>query len=263
MTAVAISKTLIGEIEDILRASIRNKLATYNPEPASMPFHTRLLGESRLALYSFIHSINTNFGTSIFEPVALALASARFKVAKSQVDPGTTISKKAQDEIQSIMNGLGHKDSASDKLGEIQRIRKVATSGEMVTFKPTIIDLMFESDTGERYLFDLKTAKPNRGNIKEYKRTLLEWVATTFLDDPRRQVNTCLAIPYNPYEPKSYDRWTAKGILDPAHDLKVAGGFWNFIGGENAYEDLLGCFERVGIELKDEIDGYFREKFGR
>ncbi len=30
--------------------------------------------------------------------------------------------------------------------------------------------------------------------------------------------------------------------------------FWNFIAGQNAYEDLLGCFERVGIELRDEID---------
>ncbi len=32
-----------------------------------MPFHTRLLGTDRLALYSFIHSLNTNFGTSVFE----------------------------------------------------------------------------------------------------------------------------------------------------------------------------------------------------
>lgn len=37
-----------------------------------MPFHTRLLGKDRMALFSFIHSLNTNFGTSIFEPVALA-----------------------------------------------------------------------------------------------------------------------------------------------------------------------------------------------
>jgi len=47
-----------------------------------MPFHTRLLGKDRLALYSFIHSLNTNFGTTIFEPVAVALASTHFKVAE-------------------------------------------------------------------------------------------------------------------------------------------------------------------------------------
>lgn len=31
----------------------------------------------------------------------------------------------------------------------------------------------------------------------------------------------------------------------------------DFIGGEGAYEDLLDIFERVGIELRPEIDNYF------
>ena len=67
----------------ISRNSLRHKFQNYNPEPAVMPFHTRLLGQDRMALFSFIHSLNTNFGTSIFEPVALALASTKFKEAKS------------------------------------------------------------------------------------------------------------------------------------------------------------------------------------
>jgi len=39
--------------------------------------------------------------------------------------------------------------------------------------------------------------------------------------------------------------------------LKVANEFWDFIGGEGAYQDLLNIFERVGIELIPEIDAYF------
>ena len=69
---MALSKEQKNDIEEILKASLRNKFQKYNPEPASMPFHARLLGKDRLALYSFIHSLNTNFGTTIFEPVALA-----------------------------------------------------------------------------------------------------------------------------------------------------------------------------------------------
>ncbi len=75
---MALDKLQIQNIETVLRNSLRHKFQNYNPEPASMPFHTRLLGRDRLALYSFIHSLNTNFGTSIFEPVAVALASGRF-----------------------------------------------------------------------------------------------------------------------------------------------------------------------------------------
>ena len=33
--------------------------------------------------------------------------------------------------------------------------------------------------------------------------------------------------------------------------------FWDFLGGDGAYQDLLDCFERAGIELRPEIDQYF------
>ena len=47
------------------------------------------------------------------------------------------------------------------------------------------------------------------------------------------------------------------GMLDIRNELKVSEEFWDFLGGENAYNDLLKCFERVGIELRNEIDAYF------
>ena len=46
-------------------------------------------------------------------------------------------------------------------------------------------------------------------------------------------------------------------MLDLKNELKVAEEFWDFIGGEGTFEGLLNCFERVGIELRDEIDEYF------
>jgi type II restriction enzyme len=46
-------------------------------------------------------------------------------------------------------------------------------------------------------------------------------------------------------------------MLDLTNELKVANEFWDFIGGEGAYQDLLNIFERVGIELRPEIDNYF------
>ena len=94
------NKDEIFSTEEILKNSLRNKFQNYDPEPASMPFHTRLLGKDRLALYSFIHSLNTNFGTAIFEPVALALARKNFKSAQSQAIAGTQISEEAHIVIQ-------------------------------------------------------------------------------------------------------------------------------------------------------------------
>ena len=50
--------------------------------------------------------------------------------------------------------------------------------------------------------------------------------------------------------------WT---MLDLEQELKVADEFWDFLGGDGAYQDLLYCFERVGIELRSEIDQYFKK----
>ena len=47
------------------------------------------------------------------------------------------------------------------------------------------------------------------------------------------------------------------GMLDLEQELKVASEFWDFLGGEGAYNDLLDIFERIGIELRPEIDDYF------
>lgn len=243
-------------VSDAIRDSLRNKIKNYNPEPAVMPFHTRLLGNDRLALYSFIQSLNTTFGTTIFEPVAASVASSNFRV-RTQMKSGGQISTEAQFKIQRIMDELISAQTRPNKQREIEIIRGVCQEGEIRTVKPTRIDVYLEKD-GEIYCMDIKTAKPNMGGFKEYKRTLLEWTATILFENPDAQVNTLIAIPYNPYAPKPYNRWTMAGLLDVDKELKVAEEFWDFLGGKGSYDDLLDCFERVGIEMRDEIDAYFR-----
>lgn len=50
-----------------------------------------------------------------------------------------------------------------------------------------------------------------------------------------------------------------RGMLDLHNELKVAEEFWDFLGGTGAYLDLLDIFERIGIELRPEIDDYFNK----
>jgi ribosomal protein L14 len=240
-----------------LKNSLKNKFAKHNPEPAKMPFHTRLLGKDRLVLYQFIHSLNTNFGTTIFEPVTKALATENFLTAESQQVAGTQISSEAHKVIQSIMDNLATAASEPNKAKEVESIRRVCKNGQMKNVKLTKVDIKLIAHNGDIILFDLKTAKPNAGGFKEFKRTLLEWVAASLANNPELNIQTLIAIPYNPYEPQPYNRWTMRGMLDLNHELKVGKEFWDFVGSEGAYEDLLDCFEQVGIEMRDEIDNYF------
>ena len=206
---------------------------------------------------SLVEKASSAYSETIFEPVAVSLAASRFKSVSSQAKSGTQISVDAQTEIQKIMDDLTTATKTPNKTAEIELIRQVCQTGEIRAVKPTRVDVYLESNGGETYFIDIKTAKPNKGEFKEYKRTLLEWVAAALLQNPEAKIHTLIAIPYNPYAPKPYSRWTMAGMLDLDNELKVAEEFWDFLGGDGAYNDLLDCFEYAGIELRAEIDAYF------
>ena len=249
-----------AEIQQVISTCLRNKFKNYVPQNNFMPFHTRLLGKDRMALYSFMQSLLTTFGTSIFEPVAAALAKTRFAKVETQYVVGDSIYKSCQQSIQCIVNELTYKPKP-DKKKELKELQK-HLSGSKNKLKPAKVDLFVQNADGEQYLFDLKTAKPNKGDFQKYKQTLLEWAGIALTQDNNANVHTLIAIPYNPYEPEPYQFWTMAGMLDIDEELKVAEGFWDFLGGKGAYNDLLNCFEKSGIELRPEIDKYF-EKFNK
>ncbi|MBP7679882.1 MAG: TdeIII family type II restriction endonuclease [Saprospiraceae bacterium] len=255
---MALSNNQKLQTQEVIKTCLRNKFKNYKPESNYMPFHHALLGKDRMALFLFIQSLNTTFGSSIFEPVAVALSADNFKTAEAQFAVGSEISEFAQREIQEIINELSM-GTTPNKAQEIERIRKVCQKGTMQKLKTVKVDLYLKTQDAEIHLFDLKTAKPNISNFKDFKRTLLEWIAIILAQDPCAKVHSYVAIPYNPYYPEPYQRWTLKGMLDLPKELKVAEEFWNYLGGEGTFEDLLDCFELAGLEMQQEIDEYFKK----
>jgi type II restriction enzyme len=256
---MGLSQAQRTEISDLLTQQIRRKLSDYSPETNNMPFHTRLLGKDRMALFSFIQSVNTTLGTSVFEQVAVIIATPHFKRAVSQYKEfNNTISSHSQRAIQEIIDNLKTSSEKPNKPAETATLLRVSQSGAIKTVKRLRIDLFLETHEGVEYYFDLKTAKPNKGEIVGFKRTLLEWVAMRAAENPKAKVHTLLAIPYNPYDPERYERWTFQGMLDLPNELKVAEEFWDFLGGDNTYVQVLRVFEEVGIALRPEIDAKFK-----
>ncbi|MDR1868975.1 MAG: TdeIII family type II restriction endonuclease [Treponema sp.] len=247
-------------IQSVIIDSLRQKFQNYSPESSNMPFHYRLLGKDRMALFSFIQSLNTTFGTSIFEPAAVALAKNNFAKVERQYIVGSNIYSNCQHKIQEIINSLTI-NPKPDKKQEINLL-KTTLNGSINTLKPAKVDLFVETSTGEQFLFDLKTVKPNKSDFQKYKQTLLEWAGIALTANKNVKIHTLISIPYNPYEPKPYERWTMAGMLDTEQELMVAEEFWDFLGGKGAYIDLLDCFENAGIKLRPEIDNYF-SKFNK
>jgi Type II restriction endonuclease, TdeIII len=68
-----------------------------------------------------------------------------------------------------------------NKRDEIERIRKVATSGSIKKCKRPRVDVFLVANDGAEYYIDLKTAKPNMEEFKGFKRKLTFAAAHCFV----------------------------------------------------------------------------------
>ncbi|MBA7499264.1 hypothetical protein ES704_02004 [subsurface metagenome] len=246
-------------IKSYLTEKIRNKLNNYNPETNSMPFHYRLLGKNRMALFSFIHSINTILGTSIFEKVGELILSHEVQEVKGQYKGLIGyISEKAVICIDTIMRDLKSTRRTPCKSKETEEVLAVAKEGNLGNKIKKRVDIYAKMDDNTEYYFELKSAKPNINEFTGIKKQLLDWIAIRGSISQPVKIKTILAIPYNPYEPEPYQRWTLQGLFDLKNEVLVGKEFWDFLGGSNTYEDLLNVFEEAGLELYDEIDEKMR-----
>ena len=75
----------------------------------------------------------------------------------------------------------------------------------------------------------------------------------------KKGINVFLAFPYNPYHPKPYSRFTEVGMMDIHNDFLVGNEYWDFIGGENTFSELLEVFNEVGKTFKVSLERKFKE----
>lgn len=256
---MSISEKVAKEILNLLITIVREKLRNYKPETEYMPFHHRLLGRDRYAMFSFIQSMNTTFGTSIWEQVAVILAKGAGYYAKRQYLLLGEIDGETEKLIRDIHYKLRKGEITADKIREIELIRASIKKGRPRKDPDSVVDLFVKRGEEENY-FDITSAKPNKKEFEALKLKLLRWIALRLSQDKDTNVFTRLAIPYNPYHPQPYKRWTLGGLYDlEKGEILVGEEFWNFVANDEVYDELLDIFQQAGDILRDEIDKKFAE----
>lgn len=248
---MGISKESKNQISELLKTKIKAKLKDYKPETNSMPFHFRLLGKDKMALYSFIHSVNTMLGQSIFESIAEIIAEPNFDTAKAQYTLTGSLSDESYLAIGHLMDDLKSTAKAANVENENKALKTIVNKDSKE--RKERVDLFLKKNNIEWY-FEIKTVKPNIDVFARTKEKLLRWKAMRYADNKNIEVKTCICIPYNPEAPKPYARWTLQGLYDLKKEVLVAEEFWDMLGGKGTYDELLDIFEKTGLELKEVID---------
>ena len=67
---------ILQEVKKYLLKVMEKKLLNYSPETNYMPFQKAIVGERYRAIFSFVHSVSTTFGMSLWEQFAETLGKA-------------------------------------------------------------------------------------------------------------------------------------------------------------------------------------------
>jgi hypothetical protein len=256
-----IKRSTRGQIKGFLEGFIQgiineHKSSSLNPKelrPAKKfseegdikPFHEALLPDGILRITEFERSFSTKLGTT-FEEVAKLIGKDNYAVAERGHVVCGKVSPRAIKKIESIVNKIGSGGMEKSYLKLAKEVVKISMKkGE--TRRKTA-DLYLKDNRGNEIFFEIKSPKPNKGQCLEATDRLLQIHAIRRLSSPK--VRTYYAMAYNPYgdDKKSYAHSFSRRYMDLKNQVLIGKEFWDLIGGEGTYKEVLEVYREVGRE---------------
>ena len=228
-------KKIIEHLKEVLK----EKMKKYEPETTYSPFMNSIVRERKLVYsYSFIHSLYTSMGMSAYEPVSKIIAESKKHTCVTQWKSAPKVAKKRLEKIEEIIIDVGNGTRISNRKSEQKEILAISKTNLIQKKDGQIVDVYINTGKKECY-FDIKTVKPNKSGFLDHKRRALTWIARA--DKP---IISAIAFPYNPYHPEPYIRNGFDKLSE--EDVYIGKNYWDFIGGNGCYEQVLDAFEIAG-----------------
>jgi Type II restriction endonuclease, TdeIII len=206
------------------------------------PFHDALVpGITLLGERSF----STRLG-NLQETIAAVIAEEVHAEVRQPHDLAGSIPVLSREFITQRIGQLERREARPDARYEREQI--LSHFGNQVS-AATRIDLYLRTHDREEHYFEIKSAKPNKGQCEEMKERLMTALAI------RRQDSTWTwwGVPYNPYGLGAYRHNYPLAYFDFEHEVMLGEPFWNFVGGEGAYDELLDVYREVGEEFAQRL----------
>ena len=206
------------------------------------PFHDALVpGITLLGERSF----STRLG-NLHEKVAAVIGAEAHEEVHQPHDLSGAIPVLSREFITQRVRALERREARPDAQYEWEQVR--AHFGDQVN-AATRIDLYVRTHDGESHYFEIKSAKPNKGQCIEMKQRLLTALAIRREDTTR----TWWGVPYNPYGRGDYRHVYPLAFFDFEHEVMLGEPFWEFVGGDGTYEELLQVYREVGEEFAERL----------
>lgn len=205
-----------------------------------------------LRINKFEIGFSSRLGTT-YEECAKLIALEHHKEAHRSYEISGEVSVEAIKEIErqiALFEQSADKNANKPDFEEmIEAVLEAQKTNHLVRRSVRVkADLYVLSRDGSKFFFEIKGSKPNKGQCLEVIQRLLRYHLLCGLSRPDAQ--SYYAMAYNPYGPNRSDyKWPVARKYTPFEQAVIMGHeFWNIIGGETAYEELLDIYQEVGRE---------------
>jgi type II restriction enzyme len=228
-------------------------------DDSAKPFQYALFTKKGYLAKGFIHGCETALG-NWHESIAKIIAKENYEIAiKLEGKDKLTgkITNEAQQTFDNILSDLDSVKREPNHKKEAEEIYISSQGNKESINRIQTVDLYLKRENDEEIFFEIKGPKPNKNEMKAAKRDLLEIYAIKAKEG--KKVKIFLGMYYNPYEPEEYQRWTCLKFFDKGNDFLVGKDFWDYLGGAGAFEDLIDIYEKVGEEIRPELEKKFKK----
>ena len=258
--SIEVIKTLITRFEKFPEDASNNRNA---------PFHEAFLNAFSDKLYekvpdipffislsSWLHGLSTTLGQTFFENVAHHLCDGEKREYTSKKLGNLQITETQKANITNIITDLSNTTSTPDLVSENSLIFSNYNT-PLVSAIDFSADVFIE-DTDTITAIELKSVKPNSGEMRGEKQKILEGKAALFGLFPGKQIIFYIGFPFDPTvnpdnEPvTSYDKPRfSDSIINftkyfATNEVLIANELWDFLSGqENTMEDILDIINSI------------------
>lgn len=247
-----------NEIRDLILHTMDEKLQTYvERDDMNKPFYSALFSQKSVYIASILQSTYTSFGSQ-WENIAeiIGKGNPNVKRFEKHYRLNGTITSKEQETISDILFELDRGKKIPNYEETKKRLYASYQKDDDEKHINQIIDFFIELQNGHEIYFENKSVKPNKNEMKAAKSDLLEIIAMRQKVINQDMVDVAVSMPYNPYFEKSFERWTTIKFFEPGKDILIGEEFWDYLGGENTYIELLDIFSDVGDNISENLDDF-------
>ncbi|MDR0972513.1 MAG: TdeIII family type II restriction endonuclease [Prevotellaceae bacterium] len=204
-----------------------------------------------ISLSSWLQGLNTTLGQTFFENVAHILCNGEKREYTSKKRGNLSITQTQRDNITKIIADLSTSTTKPHLQAEEQAIFLPNESEEEIKALDFSADVFFE-DSDSITAIELKSVKPNSGEMRGEKQKILEGKAALFKQYPNKKVRFYIGFPFDPtVNPEEEDNTAynktrfLSSIINmnkffAEEETLIAEELWDFLSGEkNTMKTLL------------------------